>query len=56
MVAVPIVEVPDAPWTIVTLEGDALMLKSSGGGGAVTVSDTLVVWVALAPVPVTVSV
>jgi hypothetical protein len=51
---VPIVEVPDAPWTSDRLDGDALMLKSFGGG-AVTVSDTVVAWVALVPVPVTVS-
>jgi hypothetical protein len=51
--AVPIVDVPLAPCTIVKLFGAAEMEKS-GGGGAVTVRLTDVECVALAPVPVTV--
>src|ERR1700730_12835058 len=56
VVAVLIVDVPDVPWASERLVGDAPMLKSFGGGGAVTVSDSVVVWVVLVPVPVTVSV
>ena len=53
---VEIVDVPvDLCW-IETLVGFALMEKSFGGGGAVTVSETVVAWVALVPVPVTVTV
>jgi hypothetical protein len=51
--AVPIVDVPFDPWTIVKLPGLADMEKS-GGGGAVTVRLTAAECVALAPVPVTV--
>jgi hypothetical protein len=53
--AVPIVDVALAPWTIVRLLGLAEREKS-GGGGAVTVRLTAAECVALAPVPVTVSV
>ena len=48
------VEVPLWPWTNERLVGFALMEKSFGGGGAVIVNETVVEWVALAPVPVTV--
>jgi hypothetical protein len=51
--AVPIVDVPFAPWTMVRLLGLA-DIEKSGGGGAVTVRLTVVECVALAPVPVTV--
>ena len=47
---------PEAPWTTVTLFGLALIEKSLGGGGDVTVKETVVEWVAEAPVPVTVTV
>ena len=47
------VEVPLWPWTTDTLFGLALIEKSSG---RVTVSETEVLWVAEAPVPVTVTV
>src|SRR5206468_10819795 len=52
--AVEMVEVPLWPWTNERLVGLALMEKSFGGGGAVTVNETVVEWVALVPVPVTV--
>ena len=48
--------VPELPCTNVRLEGLAPIEKSLGGGGAVMVSDTVVEWVALAPVPVMVRV
>ena len=51
---VEIVDVPVDPCWIETLVGFALIEKSFGGGGAVTVNETVVEWVALAPVPVTV--
>ena len=54
--AVEMVDVPLAPWTKERLVGLALMEKSLGGGGAVTVNETVVAWVALVPVPVTVTV
>jgi len=50
--AVEIVELAGPPWTAETLEGVALIEKSFGGGGAVTVSVTVVVCVALGAVPV----
>src|SRR5439155_1001146 len=53
---VEIVDVPVDPCWIETLVGFALMEKSFGGGGAVIVNETVVEWVALAPVPVTVTV
>ena len=53
--AVPIVVVPLLPWTRVKLPGLALIEKSSVTG-ALTVSETEVVWVADVPVPVTVTV
>jgi len=56
MRAVEIVDVPVDPCWIETLVGFALMEKSFGGGGAVTVNETVVEWVALVPVPVTVTV
>jgi hypothetical protein len=52
--AVLIVEVPLPPCAMPRLLGLALIEKSDGGGGAVTVRLTVVVWVALVPVPVTV--
>src|SRR5438093_5186375 len=52
--AVEMVEIPLWPWTKERLVGFALMEKSFGGGGAVTVNETVVEWVALVPVPVTV--
>jgi len=52
--AVEMVELPLWPWTKERLVGFALMEKSFGGGGAVTVNETVVEWVALVPVPVTV--
>jgi hypothetical protein len=54
--AVEMVEVPLWPWTKERLVGFALIEKSFGGGGAVTVNETVVEWVALVPVPVTVTV
>src|SRR5580765_4664057 len=51
--AVEIADVPLAPWLTLTPAGDAEIEKSFGGG-TVTVSETLVACVALAPVPVTV--
>ena len=54
--AVEMVEGPLWPWTKERLVGLALMEKSFGGGGAVTVNETVVEWVALVPVPVTVTV
>jgi hypothetical protein len=54
--AVEMVDVPLAPWTRDRLVGLALIEKSFGGGGAVTVSDTVVLCVALGAVPVTVRV
>ena len=54
--AVEMVEIPLWPWTKERLVGFALMEKSFGGGGAVTVNETVVEWVALVPVPVTVTV
>src|SRR6266550_1378356 len=53
---VEIVDVPVDPCWIETLVGFALMEKSFGGGGAVTVKLTEVLCVALAAVPVTVRV
>src|SRR5439155_337386 len=53
---VEIVDVPVDPCWIERLVGFALMEKSLGGGGAVTVNETVVKWVALVPVPVTVTV
>ena len=53
---VEIVDVPVDPCWMEMLVGFALMEKSFGGGGAVTVNETLVAWVALVPVPVTVTV
>ena len=52
--AVPIVDVPLVPCAIVRLVGDAVIAKSDGGA-AVTVSVTPTEWVALPPVPVTVT-
>src|SRR6266566_4671991 len=49
---VEIVDVPVDPCWVETLVGFALMEKSFGGGGAVTVNETVVEWVALVPVPV----
>lgn len=46
------VELPDAPWPIDTDEGEAESVKLAVG--PVTVNDTVVVWVTLPPVPVTV--
>jgi len=54
--AVEIVDVPLAPCANERLAGLALIEKSFGGGGAVTVSVTVVECVALGAVPVTVSV
>src|SRR2546429_9153285 len=51
---VEIVDVPVDPCWIETLVGFALMEKSFGGGGAVTVNETVVEGVAPAPVAVTV--
>ena len=53
-IAVAIEEVPLAPWTRLKLAGLAAIEKSFGA--AVTVSDTVVLCVALAAVPVTVMV
>src|SRR6266550_4211969 len=53
---VEIPEMPVDPCWIETLVGFALMEKSFGGGGVVTVNETVVEWVALVPVPVTVTV
>ena len=53
---VEIVDVPVDPCWMEMLVGFALMEKSFGGGGAVTVNETVVEWVALVPVPVTVTV
>ena len=50
------VEVPLWPWTNERLVGLALIEKSSDGGAAVTVKLTEVLCVALAAVPVTVTV
>jgi hypothetical protein len=55
VMAVEMVEVALPPWGALTLLGLALIEKSDGGG-ALTVRLTVVVWVALAPVPVTVTV
>lgn len=55
MIVVLMVDVPEPPCTMDTEDGLALMEKSLVTG-AVTVSDTVVVCVALVPVPVTVSV
>ena len=54
--AVEMVDVPLEPWTKDRLVGLAPIEKSLGGGGAVTVNETVVAWVALVPVPVTVRV
>src|SRR5207245_2754873 len=54
--AVEMVEVPLWPWTKERLVGLALMEKSFGGGGALTVKQTEVVWFELVAVPVTVRV
>jgi len=54
--AVEIVDDPLEPCWTETLVGFALMEKSFGGGGVVTVNETVVEWVALAPVPVIVTV
>src|SRR5438477_7902173 len=51
---VEIVDMPLEPCCTETLVGFALMEKSFGGGGAVTVNETVVEWVALVPVAVTV--
>ena len=53
MTAVEIVDDPLEPCWTEMLVGFALIEKSFGGG-AVTVSVTVVLWVAAAPVPVTV--
>ena len=53
MTAVEIVDDPLEPCWTETLVGFALIEKSFGGG-AVTVSVTVVLWVAAEPVPVTV--
>jgi hypothetical protein len=53
VVVVEMVLVPEPPWAMETLDGLALIEKSLATG-AVTVSVTLVVCVAEAPVPVTV--
>ena len=50
---VEMVLVPEVPCTRLRLEGLAEMEKSFGGG-AVIVSDSVVAWVLLVPVPVTV--
>src|SRR5256885_4934410 len=54
--AVEMVEVPLWPWINERLVGLALMEKSFGGGGAVTVKPTDVQGVALVPVPGTATV
>ena len=54
MTAVEMVDVTLPPWTADTLLGFALIEKSLGAG-AVTVSVTVVPWVALGAVPVTVT-
>ena len=54
--AVEMVLVTELAWTALTVLGLADIEKSLGGGGAVMVSDTVVEWVALAPVPVMVRV
>ena len=54
--AVEIVEVPPVFWARLSEEGFELMEKSFAGGGAVTVSITVVECVAEGAVPVTVSV
>ena len=53
--AVEMVLLPFAPCWMLRLPGDALMLKS-GGGGAVTVTVTVVECVFVPSVPVTVTV
>ena len=53
--AVEIVEVPWVPWASDSVDGLALIEKSFATG-AVTVSETVVEWVADVPVPVIVSV
>jgi hypothetical protein len=55
VMAVEMVAVALPPWGALTLLGLALIEKSDGGG-AFTVRLTVVEWVALAPVPVTVTV
>src|SRR5205814_406913 len=52
--AVEMVLVPLAPWDSDRLAGLA-EIEKSGGGGALTVSPRVVEWVALVPVPVTVT-
>jgi len=54
--AVETVDVPLAPCARGRLAGFALIEKSFGGGGAVTVRVTVVLWVALDAVPVIVTV
>ena len=54
--AVEMFDVPLWPWTKERLVGFALMEKSFGGGGAVIVSVTVVLCIALVAAPVTVSV
>ncbi len=54
MTAVEIVDDPLEPCWIETFVGFALIEKSFGGGGAVTVNEKVVEWAALVPVPVTV--
>jgi len=54
--AVEMVEVALPPWTAETAEGFALIEKSLGGGGAMIVTVTVVAWVLLGAVPVTVRV
>jgi len=49
------VDVPDDPWTIVSVAGFAAMTKS-GDDGCVTVTETLAEWVIVPLVPVTVTV
>ena len=55
VIVVEMVEVPLEPWVSVSVFGLALMEKSFGGT-ALTTRVTLVLWVTLPPVPVTVSV
>src|SRR5438309_6703169 len=53
--AVEMADVPVWPWTKERVVGLAVMEKSFGGGAAVTVNEAVVEWIALVPVPVTVT-
>src|SRR5438552_13701382 len=48
------VEIPLWYWTNLRVALPIFVVPSGGGGGAVTVNETVVQWVALVPVPVTV--